>query len=377
MGMAATRRTRASSGNNVLLLLAIGLVFSAASTTTPAVAAAALNGSDDDIGAAARAAGLSVDFHAASCPDLDGIVRSAVEEARRWDAQVTAGLLRIFFHDCFPQGCDASILLGRNQGGSEQDAPQNTGLQQAALDLVERIRGRVHSRCGASVSCADILALATSHAVNQAGGPFIPMELGRSDSRGPAPGWAVNRLPPPTDGVSELLGNFGNRGLDGSDVVVLSGAHTVGVARCSSFQDRIDKKTGKDNFEWGLTGYCNGDKEKKHALDRTPFNFDNSYFVELQNGRGVLTSDQALYRDGRTRWLVDRCASSQDEFFKRFVESMLKLSRLRGADPGPVRNNCFVRASFGASSATKDDLVIDTTAGDGDGDEDLILAAAA
>jgi hypothetical protein len=150
MGMAATRRTRASSGNNVLLLLAIGLVFSAASTTTPAVAAAALNGSDDDIGAAARAAGLSVDFHAASCPDLDGIVRSAVEEARRWDAQVTAGLLRIFFHDCFPQGCDASILLGRNQGGSEQDAPQNTGLQQAALDLVERIRGRVHS-----VSCKE------------------------------------------------------------------------------------------------------------------------------------------------------------------------------------------------------------------------------
>jgi hypothetical protein len=56
---------------------------------------------------------------------------------------------------------------------------------------------------------------------------------------------------------------------------------------------------------------------------------------------------------------------------------MLKLSRLRGADPGPVRNNCFVRASFGASSATKDDLVIDTTAGAGDGDEDLILAAAA
>lgn len=47
--------------------------------------------------------GLSVDFHAASCPQLEGIVRAAVLAERGQDVQVTAGLLRIFFHDCLPQ----------------------------------------------------------------------------------------------------------------------------------------------------------------------------------------------------------------------------------------------------------------------------------
>ncbi|KAF8698080.1 hypothetical protein HU200_035593 [Digitaria exilis] len=59
--------------------------------------------------------------------------------------------------------------------------PQNQGLQQSALDLIESIRDAVHRRCGATVSCADILAVATAHAVNQADGP-------------PAPGWAVSTL---------------------------------------------------------------------------------------------------------------------------------------------------------------------------------------
>lgn len=46
---------------------------------------------------------LSADFHLESCPDLHSMVRSAVQAARNQDVQITAGLLRIFFHDCFPQ----------------------------------------------------------------------------------------------------------------------------------------------------------------------------------------------------------------------------------------------------------------------------------
>ena len=48
-------------------------------------------------------AGLSADFHAASCPQLENIVRAAVQAARAVNVQVTAGLLRIFFHDCLPE----------------------------------------------------------------------------------------------------------------------------------------------------------------------------------------------------------------------------------------------------------------------------------
>ena len=37
------------------------------------------------------------------CPQVEDMVRSAVQAALRRNIQLTAGLLRIFFHDCFPQ----------------------------------------------------------------------------------------------------------------------------------------------------------------------------------------------------------------------------------------------------------------------------------
>ena len=47
--------------------------------------------------------GLSYDFHALSCNNLQNMVREAVQGAMARDAGVVPGLLRLFFHDCFPQ----------------------------------------------------------------------------------------------------------------------------------------------------------------------------------------------------------------------------------------------------------------------------------
>jgi peroxidase len=91
----------------------------------------------------------SPDFHQASCPQLPGLVRFSVQQALRQDMQVTAGLLRIFFHDCLPQGCDASIFLD-----DERRFGPNGSLQARAEQLVEDIRVRVHRACGPTVSCA-------------------------------------------------------------------------------------------------------------------------------------------------------------------------------------------------------------------------------
>ncbi|CAN6269859.1 unnamed protein product [Urochloa humidicola] len=326
-------------------------------------------------------AALAVDFYALSCPDLEGMVRSAVQEARSaWPdgVQITAGLLRIFFHDCFPQGCDASILL--DGWNSEKNiAPQNKGLNERALNLIETIRDRVHKRCGeTSVSCADILALATKHAVHLAGGPWISMPLGRRDSLEPAPRDVVTgSLPAPDASVTALINRFREKGLGGdeqgrpTDLVALSGAHTVGKARCGSFGDRTSRPNPNDAFANNLARFCGNNADRQHNLDViTPDTFDNRYFVDLRNRQGVLTSDQGLYADDRTKWLVDGFANNQGWFEWQFAQSMIKMSRLGWGAPGEVRNHCFRR-----NNKPRIQQQFQTPAADDDEDEGLAADA--
>ncbi|CAN6236747.1 unnamed protein product [Urochloa humidicola] len=350
----ARRGGSKGSGSLVLLGLAMMLLGVAASSS----AAMPLEKEAKNYTALVGGPGaLGVDFYALSCPDLEGMVRFAVQEARSaWPdgVQVTAGLLRIFFHDCFPQGCDASILLD-GWNSERKIEPQNQGLNKRALDLIETIRDRVHKKCGAtSVSCADILALATKHAVHLAGGPWISIPLGRRDSLDPAPRETVtDSLPRPDADVTTLINKFREKGLGGddqgrpTDLVALSGAHTVGKARCRSFGDRTSRPDPNDAFVNSLARFCanSGDGSRQHSLDViTPDSFDNGYFVDLRNRQGVLTSDQGLYADGRTKWLVDGFADNPGWFQWQFAQSMIKMSRLGlGAPGGEVRANCFSR----------------------------------
>lgn len=76
----------------------------------------------------------------------------------------------------------------------------NASLQPRALQLIESIRAKVHAVCGATVSCADIIALAT----RDAGGPSIAMPQGRTDSLRPATNAEVSTLPSPFSDVSTL-----------------------------------------------------------------------------------------------------------------------------------------------------------------------------
>jgi peroxidase len=63
-------------------------------------------------------------------------------------------------------------------------------------------------------------------------------------------------------------------------------------------------------------------------FDGSPASFDNSYFRSLQNGRGLLGSDQVLYSDGRSRATVNSYAGNQAAFFADFVSAMSKLRRI-------------------------------------------------
>ncbi|KAF8733051.1 hypothetical protein HU200_015412 [Digitaria exilis] len=260
---------------------------------------------------------------------LETIVRSNVDAAIRQNVRLTAGLLRVFFHDCFPQ-------VRRRRPRSP--LPPNVGLQQEVLQLIEDIRGKVHAQCGATPCRAP-----TS--------PCWPPETPSTWPAGPPSRLApasrndVSKLPPPTASVDQLLSAFKNGSLDGpADLVALSGAHTVGKAHCNAFQG------GGGVRHRNVLGV-------RRDLDfLTPTVFDNLYFVvvelTLRKNKGVmLPSDQGLATDPRTSWLVQGFADNHWWFFDQFKTSMIKMSQLRGpqGNVGEVRRNCFRRNSNAAA----------------------------
>ena len=75
-------------------------------------------------------------------------------------------------------------------------------------------------------------------------------------------------------------------------------------------------------------------------LDSASTTFDNAYYKLLLQGRNIFSSDQALLIVARTKALVSKFATSQEEFEEAFVKSMIKMSSIIGGQE--VRFNCRV-----------------------------------
>ncbi|BAB63625.1 putative peroxidase [Oryza sativa Japonica Group] len=304
------------------------------------------------------AKGLSYGFYQRSCPKAETIVRSFLKKAIRNDVGLAPGLIRLHFHDCF--GCDASVLLARTATeASELDAPPNETIRPSALMAVAQLRALLDDACsGAVVSCADILTLAARDSVRLVGGPEYRVPLGRRDGATiAARERVVAAFPPPSSNVTALLAAVAKIGLDAADLVALSGAHTLGVSRCISFDDRLFPQvdaTMDARFAAHLRLSCPAkNTTNTTAIDvRTPNAFDNKYYVDLLSRQGLLTSDQVLFSDGRTRGLVGRFAVDQPEFFRRFAFSMVKMSQIQVMTgvQGEIRTNCSVRNAAGGGT---------------------------
>lgn len=97
-----------------------------------------------------------------------------------------------------------------------------------------------------------------------------------------------------------------------------------------------------------LRSLCaNGDGNNTAPLDRNSIDlFDNHYFQNLINNKGLLSSDQILYSSDEakstTKSLVESYSSNSNLFFANFVNSMIKMgnvSPLTGTN-GEIRKNC-------------------------------------
>ncbi|CAN1155846.1 Lignin-forming anionic peroxidase [Linum perenne] len=253
---------------------------------------------------------------------------------------MAASLLRLHFHDCFVQGCDASILLDQSPTiQTEKTAPPNDKSVRG-YEVIDAAKAQVERICPGVVSCADILAVAARDASAYVGGPTWDVKLGRRDSDSAFLSLANSDIPGPKSDLQTLISDFQKKGLTARDMVALSGAHTLGFAQCFTFRDRI---------------YDNGTKAKKKACpaeggDRylapldtvTPKSFDNNYFKTLMRKKGLLESDQVLYSGGSTDGIVEEYSRDGGKFSTDFAAAMVKMGDIgviTGSD-GQIRKVC-------------------------------------
>ncbi|MBA0764941.1 hypothetical protein Gotri_014207 [Gossypium trilobum] len=292
---------------------------------------------------------LQIDLYKNSCPEAESIIYSWVENAVSQDSRMAASLLRLHFHDCF--GCDGSVLLDDTEDftGEKTALPNLNSLR--GFEVIDAIKSELESVCPQTVSCADILATAARDSVVISGGPSWEVEMGRKDSLGASKEAATNNIPGPNSTVPILVAKFQNVGLSFNDMIALSGAHTLGMARCSTFSSRLQGSNGPDinlDFLQNLQQLCSqtDGNSRLARLDLvSPATFDNQYYINLLSGEGLLPSDQALVTDDyQTRQLVLSYAEDPLAFFEDFKNSMLKMGSLgvlTGTD-GQIRGNCRV-----------------------------------
>ncbi|TYH05568.1 hypothetical protein ES288_A08G093400v1 [Gossypium darwinii] len=298
---------------------------------------------------------LTPTFYDGTCPNVTAIIRQVLVNASFSDPRIGASLIRLHFHDCFVQGCDASILLDDPVNGEKEAIPNNNSAR--GYEVIDAMKAALESACPNTVSCADILAIASEQSVSTlAGGPSWAVPVGRRDGFTANRTLANSNLPGFNNTLDRLKDRFSNVGLNTSiDLVALSGAHTFGRAQCLTFTSRLYNFTGVGDTDPTLNAtyleelrqICpqGGNSSVLTDLDpTTPDGFDNNYFTNLQVNRGLLRSDQNLFstEGADTIEIVNRFSSNQTAFFESFVESMIRMgniSPLTGTE-GEIRSNC-------------------------------------
>ncbi|XP_031398415.1 peroxidase 24-like [Punica granatum] len=299
---------------------------------------------------------LKLKFYQKSCPLADAIVRNITWSRVKADRTLAAKILRLQFHDCFVRGCDASILLDSVNGEAvEKNAIPNHSL--SGYNVIDEIKSELEEKCPETVSCADNLALAARDAVSyQFGKTLWKVFTGRRDGRVSSASEVLSKIPGGASNFTTLQKQFSDNGLDVPDLVALSGAHTIGVARCVVISRRLFNFTGKGDTDPSLDpGYVKELKEKCANPPHNPtttvvefdpkssLSFDSHYFVALSKHQGLLQSDATLLTNPTSASYVKAFQNFED-FMAQFGESMKKMGNIGvlTQNQGEIRKNCRV-----------------------------------
>ncbi|KAH0866228.1 hypothetical protein HID58_083439 [Brassica napus] len=292
---------------------------------------------------------LSPTFYDQSCPNALSTIRSSIRTAISRERRMAASLIRLHFHDCFVNGCDASVMLVATPTmESERDSVAN--FQSArGFEVIDQAKSAVESVCPGVVSCADIIAVAARDASEYVGGPRYAVKVGRRDStttfRAIADSGDLPSFRASLDDLSDL---FLRKGLNTRDLVALSGAHTLGQATCVTFKERLyDNSSDIDaGFSSTRKRRCpvNGGDTNLAPLDQvTPNSFDNNYYRNLMQKKGLLASDQVLFGSGAsTDSIVSEYSRNPSRFASDYAAAMIKMGDIQTltGSAGQIRRIC-------------------------------------
>ncbi|GMY09930.1 peroxidase 3-like [Fagus crenata] len=299
---------------------------------------------------------LVLGFYSKNCPRAEKIIHDFVNMHIHNAPSLAAALLRMHFHDCFIRGCDASVLLNSTSNNqAEKDALPNLSLR--GFDFVDRVKSLVEAECPGIVSCADIIALVTRDSIVATGGPFWRVPTGRRDGTISNSTEALNNIPPTFGNLTTLQKQFSKRGLDLNDLVLLSGAHTIGVSHCSSFSNRLYNFTGVGDQDPSLdskyavnlkANKCRNPNDNTTKVEMNPGSrntFDLGYYSLLLQRRALFESDAALITNPTTKSFVTQLLQGPlQNFYDKFAKSMEKMGRInvKTGSTGEIRKQCAV-----------------------------------
>lgn len=133
-----------------------------------------------------------------------------------------------------------------------------------------------------------------------------------------------------------------------------SGAHTIGVAHCTSISTRLYNFTGKGDTDPTLdsdyatnlkTLKCKNINDNTTLLEMDPGSrdtFDLGYYKQVVKRRGLFHSDAALLSSSTTTSIITKQLQSTQGFFAEFAKSMEKMGRinLKLGTQGEIRKHC-------------------------------------
>ncbi|VAI80199.1 unnamed protein product [Triticum turgidum subsp. durum] len=283
----------------------------------------------------AEAGELVVGYYDKKCRGVENVVQWHVRRALKTNRRAGAALVRLLFHDCFVRGCDASVLLDASPENPhpEKEAPVNIGL--AAFDLLEEIKAAVEDR--------------------------------RLDGHVSSAAEAQAELPDSTFTVQQLIDNFARKDFDVEELVILSGAHSIGVGHCSSFTGRLTAPPEQINPAYRnllnhkchqganpavvnnvrdedyetvskfMPGFTSRVRKISDFLDNTFYHNNLARIVSFNSDWQLMTHTEARghvheYADNATLWDGD------------FADSLLKLSKLSmpAGSKGGIRKKCSI-----------------------------------